>query len=182
MVDFAFALFLLAGVERVRFDESLPSNPLDLYYIPFSHGLPSTALLATAVFFAARAWLRETKPALALALAAASHWLLDFLVHRPDLPLWGNSFHVGLALWDYPALAFLLEIALLLGCSAILVRSGVLPRARRSAFLGFVAVLVALLAVSLLAPVPPGPRALAVTSMVFYLAAAWLARRVEKRT
>lgn len=87
LVDFAHALLLLAGVERVRFDESLPSNPLDPYYIPFSHGLPSTILLGMAVFFAARKWLGETKPALALALAAASHWLLDLLVHRPDLPL-----------------------------------------------------------------------------------------------
>lgn len=180
MVDIAFALLVLAGVERIRFDESLSSNPLDLYYIPFSHGLPSTALLATAVFFAARAWLRETKPALVLALAAASHWLLDFLVHRPDLPLWGNSFRVGLALWDHPTLAFVLELALLLACSVILARSGVLPRARRSAFLGFLAVLLVLLAGSLVAPVPPGPGALAGTSIAVFLAAAWLARWVEK--
>ena len=56
-----------------------------------------------------------------LALAAASHWLLDLLVHRPDLPLWGNSFRVGLALWNHPVIAFLLELALLLACAAILV-------------------------------------------------------------
>lgn len=181
LVDFAHALLVLAGVERVRFDTSLPSNPVDLTFIPFSHGLPSTILLGVAVFCGARKWLGETKPALALALAAASHWILDLLVHRPDLPLWGNSFRVGLALWNHPALAFLLELGLLLGCGAILARSGVLQRTRRTVFVGFLAVLLVVLVVSFLGTVPPSPRALAGTLLVFLLAAAWLASRVERK-
>ena len=46
-------------------------------------------------------------------IAVFSHWVLDWLVHRPDLPLYDNSFKVGLGLWNYPALAFVLEIAVL---------------------------------------------------------------------
>jgi len=50
-----------------------------------------------------------------VALAVLSHWLLDFVVHRPDLPLYDNTAKVGLDLWNAPALAFALEAALLFG-------------------------------------------------------------------
>jgi hypothetical protein len=179
LVDLAWAILVLGGVERVRIDASLPSNPLDLYYIPFSHGLPTTALLGCAVFLAARAWLRAAGPALALALAAASHWFLDLIVHRPDLPLWGNSHHVGLALWNHPVAALLVELALLLGCAAVLLRSTALPRPCRTTFFWYLAGLVAVHVVFSLAPPPPGPAALASSAMVFFLVAVWLARRVE---
>jgi hypothetical protein len=46
-------------------------------------------------------------------IAVFSHWVLDWLVHRPDVPLYDNSFKVGLGLWNYPTLAFVLEIAVL---------------------------------------------------------------------
>ena len=179
LVDVAWGIFVLTGVEQVRFDESLPSNPLDLYYIPYSHSLPATVLLGIGVFFAARAWLREIGPALALALAAASHWFLDFLVHRPDLPLWGNSHHVGLALWNYPAAALLLELGLLLGCAAVLAHSTALPRASRTTFFCLVGGLVVIHLASGIASAPPGPAALVGIAMVLYLVAVWLARRVE---
>ena len=42
-----------------------------------------------------------------------SHWVLDVVVHRPDMPLYDNSLKIGLGLWNYPALAFVLEIAVL---------------------------------------------------------------------
>jgi hypothetical protein len=48
-------------------------------------------------------------------LAVFSHWVLDFIVHQPDLPLYGDSVKVGLGLWNAPALAFGLEAALLFG-------------------------------------------------------------------
>lgn len=181
LVDVAWGIFVLAGVERVRFDESLPSNPLDLYYIPYSHGLPSTLLLGIGVFLAARAWLREIRPALVLALAATSHWFLDFLVHRPDLPLWGNSHHVGLALWNQPVTAFLLELGLLLGCAAVLVRSTSLPRASRTPFFWLLGFLVVFHAGSLFAPTPPGPATLVVSALALYLVVVYLARRVDRR-
>jgi hypothetical protein len=48
-------------------------------------------------------------------LAVFSHWILDFIVHRPDLPLYDDAAKVGLGLWNAPALAFGLEAALLFG-------------------------------------------------------------------
>ena len=61
-----------------------------------------------AVFaLAARAW----RASLVVGAAVASHWLLDWVVHRPDLLLWGGSAKHGLALWNFPVVALALELA-----------------------------------------------------------------------
>jgi hypothetical protein len=52
-----------------------------------------------------------------------SHWVLDYLVHRPDLPLWPGGESVGLGLWNYPAPEQALEIGLLAVCGAVWVAS-----------------------------------------------------------
>ena len=52
-------------------------------------------------------------PALFIGLAVFSHWILDFLVHRPDLPLLWDGPMVGLGLWNYPLPEQVLELGLL---------------------------------------------------------------------
>ena len=104
LVDVLWAGFVLAGIEHLRIDASLPSNPLDLYHMPYTHSLLGAlgwAALAGAAFFL---WRQERLASLVLAGAVASHWLLDWLVHRPDLLLWSGSAKHGLGLWNYPAL------------------------------------------------------------------------------
>ncbi len=59
---------------------------------------------------------------LAVALAVASHWVLDLLMHRPDLPIYGDSMKVGLGLWNYRWPAFAAEIISLVGGLALYVR------------------------------------------------------------
>jgi hypothetical protein len=56
-------------------------------------------------------------------LAVFSHWVADFLVHVPDLPLYDNSHKVGLGLWNYPAISFPLEIGLLGAAMALWYRA-----------------------------------------------------------
>jgi len=58
-----------------------------------------------------------------LALAVFSHWLLDFVVHRPDRPLYDNAKKVGLGLWNCPLTAFSLEAVLLIGAILLYLRS-----------------------------------------------------------
>jgi len=57
----------------------------------------------------------QSHPLCFWALAVFSHWVLDLVVHRPDLPLYHNARKVGLRLWNYPLIAFALEAALLVG-------------------------------------------------------------------
>ncbi len=117
-VDFLWAGFVIFGVEKIRIIANFFGvSPLDLYYMPFSHGLPSAVLLALAIGGLAAAGLGGNRVAVIAVVAATSfsHWLLDLVVHRPDLPLIFDEMKVGLGLWFYPYLSVPLEIALLFG-------------------------------------------------------------------
>src|SRR5262245_45289405 len=89
-VDFLWAIFVITGVERVRIIANFFGlSPLDLYYMPFSHGLPSAVLLSLLIGGLVALVLPGNRVAVVVAVAATafSHWLGDLIVHRPDLPL-----------------------------------------------------------------------------------------------
>lgn len=183
-VDILWALFVLGGIERMRLDPSLPSNPLDLYYMPYTHSLLATAVWVALGFAVARALgaARGLRWAgAAVAFAVASHWLLDLPVHRPDLPVYDDTLKLGFGLWNYPWAALALElvvlgagIALALGASARTTRS-----ARR--LVGFGAGLAALQLGFLLGPAPHSVAAVAALALLSFLVLAGVARLVEGR-
>lgn len=116
LVDFAFFGLLLAGVERMRFSPGISvMNPMDLYHMPFTHSLLGSAVFAG--LFGGLLWLltRSRPAALIGAGVVLSHWFLDLLVHVPDLTLAGSPPKLGLGLWNHPAIAMPLELALTFG-------------------------------------------------------------------
>lgn len=118
LADVFWSVFVWAGIEKVRIVPGITaSNPLDLYYMPYTHSLLAAVLWGLAATLAYRWWRRGqgARAAALVGIAVFSHWVLDLVVHRPDLPLYDNTAKVGLGLWDYPALAFTLEAALLFG-------------------------------------------------------------------
>jgi membrane-bound metal-dependent hydrolase YbcI (DUF457 family) len=178
LVDVLWACFVLAGIEHLRIDPSLPSNPLDLYDMPYTHSLVGVlfwAGLAGGAFFL---WRQERLASLVLAGAVASHWLLDWLVHRRDLLLWSGSAKHGLGLWNYPALGVVLEGLLLIGSAVFLVRRGGAGLRR-----GVIRLVSALLGVQIaftLAPPVLGPSGVVVTALALFAAVAWGAWRAER--
>ena len=101
-VDLLWPLFLLLGLEHASIE---PGNtavtPLDFYDYPFTHSLAGTLLWSCVLGLAYFAVKRNVRNAVAVGLAVSSHWFLDFLTHRPDLPLWfSGGPHVGLGLWN----------------------------------------------------------------------------------
>src|SRR5438094_636336 len=96
---------------------STATNPLDLYYMPYTHSLDGAILWAIAAGFGYRVLRKADGWSAAVIVGAAvlSHWVLDLVVHRPDLPLYDNSLKVGFGLWNHPIAAFALEIAFLFG-------------------------------------------------------------------
>lgn len=112
---------------------------------------------------------------------------LDVVVHRPDLPLWGNAHKVGLGLWDHPALALGLEAGLLLaGLAGYMARTRPAPGAAITGLFGmpvFAAAMVAMQLVVFFGAPPPTPAAAAVTALAAYAVLAGLAWWLEgKRT
>ena len=93
-LDLIWPLFLLAGLEHVRID---PGNtaftPLAFDDYPWSHSLMMSFVwgLIAGVLAAARLKNHKLAGGSMIAAVAISHWILDFMTHRPDLPLWPVS-------------------------------------------------------------------------------------------
>ena len=101
-LDLLWPLFLLAGWEQVRID---PGNtaftPLDFVSYPYSHSLAMSALWG--VLFGLLYWsgTRYVAGAVVTGFGVVSHWILDFVTHRPDLPLSvSGTTRLGLGLWN----------------------------------------------------------------------------------
>lgn len=127
LLDVFWSVFVFVGIEKVRIVPGITaSNPLDLYYMPYTHSLVAALLWSLAAYVAYRAtrvFGASHRATLLVALAVFSHWVLDLVVHRPDLPLYDNAAKVGLGLWNYPAPALLLEVAVLFGGMFLYLRS-----------------------------------------------------------
>jgi membrane-bound metal-dependent hydrolase YbcI (DUF457 family) len=116
LIDFGFFSFALMGIEHFRMVPGITaSNWLDLYDMPYTHSLLGTCVWAAG--FAALVWLFTRRPAAAglAAMAVVSHWLVDLLVHRPDLTLAGTPPLLGLGLWNMPLIEKPLELGLAFG-------------------------------------------------------------------
>src|SRR5882762_7644751 len=118
LLDVSWSIFVLLGIEKVRIVPGITAvSPLDLYYMPYTHGLISAILWSLATAAVYHAFRRDNGRTAALIVGAAvfSHWIFDLIVHRPDLPLYDDRFKVGLGLWNFPVAASALEIAFLFG-------------------------------------------------------------------
>ena len=115
LLDFIWAPLVLLGIEKMRIAPGITAaNPLDLYYMPYTHSLIG-ALAWSALAFLVYKVTSRTKVAagLIVALAVFSHWILDLIVHRPDLAIYDDTLKVGFGLWNYRGLEFGLEMAIL---------------------------------------------------------------------
>jgi hypothetical protein len=119
--DFLLGIFVLLGLEQVH----IPANFAQTHYLtftfPYSHGLAASilwSLLGYGVTYALlSSWsTSERKQAgLAIGLAVFSHFVLDWLVHIPEIPLFGESSpKIGLGLWNNLPLSLTLEAALVI--------------------------------------------------------------------
>lgn len=179
-VDIVWGLFVLAGIEHLRIDPSLASNPLDLYDMPYTHSLLGTLFWAGLAFAVSLRWLGRARSAAVVAAAVASHWLLDWLVHRPDLTLYGVPPKLGLGLWDHPVPALVLELVLLVGSAGLYVCTNRLTGNARTRALVFTGSLVAVQLVLTASPPAFGPTGIVLTALLLYAAVAWGAARVER--
>lgn len=115
-LDVVFVPLFAAGIETLEpVPGVLPGYGGSIIHAIYTHSLVGAALLSGLLGLAATAkWGRRA--GLVLGLVSFSHWLLDLIVHRPDLPIlpgnWGNLPELGFGLWRYPAAAMALEAAL----------------------------------------------------------------------
>jgi hypothetical protein len=186
-LDALLWLFVLVGWESIILPSDIARTHQPEYVFPYSHGLVASlawSAAAGAVAFAAyrRQGAARVRIALLVAAAVSSHWLLDALVHRPELPLVGSdSPKVGLGLWSSLPTALCIEVAILAIGFCLFVPGCRMSRGRWLAFTVLSLVIaVATVAGMTIAPPPPSPEAMAVSSGVTIVLvcalAGWLAR------
>jgi len=126
LVDIVFFPLVLLGIERINIIENFTqSTHFELEYMPYTHSLVGSLLWALAAYALFR-WVivKNHAVALVVALAVFSHWVLDLVVHTPDLPLWNDaSLKLGFGLWNNAIAVYVLEAALLLGALWIYLKS-----------------------------------------------------------
>ena len=171
LVDLVWPMFLLAGIERVGIiPHDNPFLRLRFEWYPWTHSLVTCVcwgLVAGTVYFLVR---RDKRGAAVIGALVVSHWLLDFVTHRPDLPVYPGGPLVGLELWRWfigtmvvEALLFGVGVALYAGVTKAVDRTG------RYAFLALVAFLAIIYFANAYSPPPPDVNAIAWASL-----AAWI--------
>ena len=183
-LDLLWPIFLLAGLETVRVD---PGNtaftPLAFEHYPWTHSLVMAIAWGAAAGLAASIWLRNRTAGVVIGATVVSHWILDFVTHRPDLPLWPGSAVFGLSLWQSIPATLMLEGALY--ATAIeLYRRRFRDRDRvgRWAFWSLVAFTTAIWLSGPWSPPPPDWRPVAVVALALWLFPLWAAWIERHRT
>lgn len=176
LLDLLWPTLLLVGLERVEIAPGATRvTPLDFVSYPISHSLLAVVLWGLAlggVFWLAR---RSVRGAAVVGALVVSHWLLDLVVHRPDLPLVpGGGARLGLGLWHSLPATLVVELAVLgVGLALYLRRTRARGRAGSLGLWGLVAFLLAIYAANLLGPPPPSVAVIAWAGHAQWLLVAW---------
>jgi len=114
LADLVWPVLVAAGVEQVRID---PGNtaftPLDFVSYPYSHSLLTLVIWGLLLAWGYRLLAGNGPRAfLVIASLVVSHWVLDVLTHRPDMPLYPNGPKFGLGLWNVVGLTIAIEGAM----------------------------------------------------------------------
>ena len=176
LADLVWPNLALAGIEKVEVSPGITAvTPLDFVHYPWSHGLGPLvlwgALFAAVYLVAVRGGSDRGRIATMLALVVVSHWLLDFVAHRPDMPIGpGSERRYGLELWQSRPWTVVVELALLAIGTLVYLRA---TRARDRKGTAGLAVLLTLLVVIFLAsafgPPPPSATAVLLTAELLWL-------------
>src|SRR5215475_2383533 len=160
-LDLVWPVFLLAGLEHVRIAPGITRmSPFDFYDYPITHSLLTAAIWSVVVGGAYYSLRRNGHTAWVMGIAVLSHWILDFLVHRPDLPLWPGGPKVGLGLWNFWTPEIVLEVAIFAaGCGLYLSATRARDKLGRYALWALLLFLFVGWVASLAAGAPPSDRA-----------------------
>jgi LexA-binding, inner membrane-associated putative hydrolase len=184
-VDLIWPIFLILGVEHVRITPGITRvTPFDFYDYPISHSLLAVvgwSLAIGLIYFAAR---RYRTGACVVALGVLSHWFLDWIVHRPDLPLWpGGSGRYGLGLWNSLPVTLVVESAVfVIGLWMYLRETRPTDRVGTGALFSLVIFVVLCWMGALFGPLPPNAKALAWSGLALWLLPPWAAWADRHRT
>jgi len=175
--DLLWSGFMLTGTEHVAFRQAIGAgNYFAASDIAFSHSLLMDVIWAAMLALAYFLLRRYLRGALVLFAAVLSHWVLDVIAHRPDMPL-APGVHklLGLGLWTSVPATLIVEGGMWLAAIVVYVRT-TRPRNRAGSYVFWLVVAVLTLAWynNIAGPPPPNPSAAGISSLIFFsLTVAW---------
>jgi len=169
-LDLLWPVFLLLGLETVRID---PGNtaftPLDFVSYPWSHSLVMSVVWGGLAGLVAVRRM-GARAGVIIAAAVVSHWVLDVVTHRPDLPVWPDGPKVGLGLWNSVPATFIVEGALFaVGIALYVRRAPARNLVGRWAFVGLLVLVTFIWASGPFSPPPPNVTAIGFVGLLFGL-------------
>ena len=178
LVDLIWPILLLLGVEHVHIRRgAMRMTPLIFTDYPWTHSLITG--IGWAVLFAMLYWgvSRYSRGAIVVGVLVISHWVLDFVVHAPDLPIYpGGGPKFGLGLWNQPIITIGIE-SFMLAVGILIYRDVTKPRDSVGSvvFWAFVATLAVIYIANAGGAPPPNERVLAYMALSLWLLPFWAA-------
>ena len=168
-LDVVWPVLVLLGVERFRIVPGFTAiNPFDFVYYPWSHSLLMAGVWAVLFAVVYQAVKGDHAGAVWVGIAVASHWVLDCISHRPDLPLYpGGGERLGLGLWQSLPATFAVEgLMFAAGIALYMQSTKAKDRTGTIAWWAFVALLLVLYIPGPWSPPPPSENAVAILGII----------------
>ncbi|HKK12647.1 MAG TPA: hypothetical protein VJ945_07430 [Flavobacteriaceae bacterium] len=179
-LDLLWPILVLLKIETFSIEVgNTKLTPLNFEHYPYSHSLFMAVVWGLLFGITYFLFTKHRKGSVLLGGLVVSHWVLDFIVHGPDLPLSPFSdLKVGLGLWNYPAFAIILEFGIFL-LGTFLYYSVTKPK-RKIAFWLLIAFFITVHLMNLLGPPPPSVEAVAWSANLMWIFVIW-AWWIEKK-
>lgn len=175
--DLLWPVLLLTGAERVRIvPDLLPASPFDFTSYPISHSLVAQLGWGVVVGLICFTFHRNGRIALVLGVLVPTHWVLDVIAHRPDMPIFPHGPKYGLGMWNSVPLTLIVEYVLFAaGIAVYLSATRAKDKMGNVVLWSLVIFLAAVYPASLFGPPPPSVKALAWSALAIWLTVPWAA-------
>ncbi len=178
LLDLIWPVLILLGVEQVSVDHSATIvTPFNFSYYPYSHSLLTTVFYSLIFGFITTRVAKSAKAGIVIGFVILSHWVLDFVTHRPDLPLYFDKFKVGLGLWNSITGTFVVEILFfIVGIILYLNSNPLKTKKRKTVFWSMIAFLFIIYLGNIFgpkAPIDTHPNTIAGSSLAMWLIVIW---------
>lgn len=174
-LDLLWPIFVILGIEHVVISPgSTKLTPLEFTDYPYSHSLLFVliwSVIVGGIYFIIK---RNKKNAIIVGLLVLSHWVLDLIVHIPDLPIMPAGPFVGLGLWNMPVIAVIIEAAIFIAGIALYVSStSAKDKIGSYGFWSLIILLALIHILNMTGPPPPNVKAIGYSGLGLWLFVIW---------
>lgn len=178
LLDLIWPMLVLLDIEHVSVDHAATVvTPLNFSHYPYSHSLVMTLFYSLLASLLVWRIFKSSRVAVIAFLIVLSHWILDYVTHRPDLPIFFGEDKFGLGLWNSLWSTVLVEVAIFVfGIMLFLKSSPPFDKKRKIIFWSLVGFLSIIYFGNLFGPKPPidsPPAAIAGPALAMWLIVIW---------